>query len=76
MLVCVSLPEINIQSFTHDSVEDAITALKLQQKYKELQDEGEDKVQATIKEMYEFGRKCQWKIPDVDENYDEQVAFL
>ncbi|XP_048246742.1 PAN2-PAN3 deadenylation complex catalytic subunit Pan2-like isoform X1 [Haliotis rufescens] len=68
--------KINIQSFTHDSVEDAITALKLQQKYKELQDEGEDKVQGTIKEMYEFGRKCQWKIPDVDENYDEQVAFL
>ncbi|XP_041365358.1 PAN2-PAN3 deadenylation complex catalytic subunit Pan2-like isoform X2 [Gigantopelta aegis] len=70
--------KINIQSDTHDSVEDARTALQLYKLYKDLKDEGGDKLQATIKEMYEFGRKCQWKIPNVEEEdmIDEQISFL
>ena len=37
-----------------------------------------DKVRKTIKEMYEYGRKNQWKIPDVEEEQlqDDTVAFL
>lgn len=57
----------NIQSSTHDSVEDANTALQLYDKYQEIAAEGSDKIRAAIKEMYEVGRKDQWKIPDVEE---------
>ncbi|KAK2184756.1 hypothetical protein NP493_254g03005 [Ridgeia piscesae] len=56
---------INIQSTSHDSIEDARTALKLYHKYKELIAEGKE-VQAAIKEMYEKGRALQWKIPEED----------
>lgn len=37
-----------------------------------------DKVRKTIKEMYEYGRKNLWKIPDVEEEtlQDDSVAFL
>ncbi|KAK6190508.1 hypothetical protein SNE40_002365 [Patella caerulea] len=69
--------KLNIQSFTHDSVEDARTALRLYLKYKELDDESKEKVQASIKEMYEVGRKTQWKIPDIEEDsVDTAVALL
>ncbi|XP_062586569.1 PAN2-PAN3 deadenylation complex catalytic subunit PAN2-like [Saccostrea cucullata] len=56
-----------IQSSTHDSVEDANTALQLYDKYQEVASEGSDKIRAVIKEMYDVGRKDQWKIPDVDD---------
>ncbi|KAL4222806.1 poly(A)-specific ribonuclease [Mactra antiquata] len=69
--------KINIQSVTHDSVEDARTALQLYLKYQELSKEGMDKVRKVIKEMYEFGRKNQWKISDLEEITDDSaVAFL
>ena len=63
---------------THDSVEDARTALQLYLKYQEMSKEGMDKVRKTIKEMYDYGRKNQWKIPDVEEEplQDDTVAFL
>ena len=63
---------------THDSVEDARTALHLYLKYQEMSQTGMDKVRKTIKEMYEYGRKNQWKIPDVEEEVlqDDTVAFL
>jgi len=60
-----SVAGINIQSTSHDSIEDARTALKLYHKYKELIAEGKE-VQAAIKEMYEKGRALQWKIPEED----------
>lgn len=68
--------ELKIQSFTHDSVEDARTALQLYEKYQEMSQEGMDTVRARIKEMYEFGRKVQWKIPEVEEEADSQLAEL
>ena len=62
---------------THDSSEDARTALQLYLKYQEMSKEGMDKVRKTIKEMYEYGRKNQWKIPDVEEEQqDDAIAFL
>ncbi|KAL5006813.1 hypothetical protein ScPMuIL_015619 [Solemya velum] len=73
----------NIQSFTHDSVEDARTALQLYLKYKEMSEEGMENVRAAIKEMYECGRKNQWKIPDEEDDcldvmnvIDNQIAYL
>ncbi|ESO96381.1 hypothetical protein LOTGIDRAFT_143977 [Lottia gigantea] len=60
--------KLNIQSFTHDSVEDARTALRLYLKYQEIAEDSKEKVQATIKEMYEIGRKTQWKIPDIEDD--------
>jgi len=40
--------------------------------------DGMDKVRSTIKEMYEEGRKIQWKIPDMEEedSTEEQTALL
>ncbi|XP_033111118.1 PAN2-PAN3 deadenylation complex catalytic subunit PAN2-like [Anneissia japonica] len=60
--------KLNIQSETHDSIEDARTALLLYQKYLEGSDNGNDKVswKATLKELYEQGRKLNWKIPEPD----------
>lgn len=69
--------KINIQSATHDSVEDARTAIQLHRKYQEFAKEGSDHVRAKIKEMYDYGRKIQWKIPDIEEeDADNQVAML
>lgn len=59
--------EINIQSFIYDFVEDVNTALQLYDKYQEIVVEGSDKIRVVIKEMYEVGRKDQWKIFDVEE---------
>ncbi|ELU03678.1 hypothetical protein CAPTEDRAFT_225482 [Capitella teleta] len=53
-----------IQSDMHDSIEDARTALRLYHKYQEMCKEGMDMVRETLKEMYETGRKLQWKVTD------------
>ncbi|KAK3589026.1 hypothetical protein CHS0354_007971 [Potamilus streckersoni] len=69
--------KLNIQSATHDSVEDARTALHLYFKYQEMSKEGMDRVRATINEMYEFGRKNQWKISEIEEdNVEDTIAVL
>ncbi|KAH3783339.1 hypothetical protein DPMN_161276, partial [Dreissena polymorpha] len=71
--------KLTIQSVTHDSVEDARTALQLYMKYQELSKEGMDQVRRVIREMYDFGRKNQWKITsDMGEetSEDSAVAFL
>ncbi|XP_012943481.1 PAN2-PAN3 deadenylation complex catalytic subunit Pan2 isoform X2 [Aplysia californica] len=68
--------KINIQSYTHDSAEDARTALQLCLLYKDLQKEDKEKVLSTIKEMYEAGRKISWKIPDVAGEEISEADFL
>ncbi|KAH9513218.1 poly(A)-specific ribonuclease [Bulinus truncatus] len=66
--------KINIQSYTHDSVEDARTALQLYLEHQRLKDEGQDKVLAAIKELYEVGRKISWVIPDVAHVAGEDIG--
>lgn len=51
---------LNIQSETHDSVEDAKTALALYHKYKELETTG--CAQEAIEELYKAGKDCGWKV--------------
>ncbi|KPM02511.1 ubiquitin specific protease-like protein 1 [Sarcoptes scabiei] len=53
---------INIQSETHDSIEDAKTALALFEKYKEL--EQQNCAKEAIENLYQIGKETGWKIPD------------
>lgn len=55
---------MNIQSVVHDSIEDARTALRLYHKYQEMCKDGMDKVREALKELYETGRRLQWKVPE------------
>ncbi|GFR94879.1 PAB-dependent poly(A)-specific ribonuclease subunit PAN2 [Elysia marginata] len=67
--------KINIQSYTHDSIEDAYTAFQLYQEHLKLKESGQDKVISIIKELYEAGRKIGWKIPDIaEEDISEEAA--
>ncbi|KAI4200031.1 MAG: hypothetical protein LQ346_002462 [Caloplaca aetnensis] len=52
----------DIQSGNHDSIEDALTALKLWRKYEEYQDAGV--VERIIDEIYTAGRKLNYKVPE------------
>ncbi|KAL9037628.1 MAG: hypothetical protein Q9180_003610 [Flavoplaca navasiana] len=52
----------NIQSETHDSIEDAFTALKLWRKYQEFEDAGI--LEKMIDEIYTAGRKWNYKVPE------------
>lgn len=52
---------LKIQSVTHDSIEDARTALQLYQRYQEIEVKGN--VTATLKELYEVGERLQWQVP-------------
>lgn len=53
---------LNIQSETHDSIEDAKTALALYHKYKELEMNSCSK--EAIENLYQIGKECGWKIPN------------
>jgi len=53
---------ISIQEDTHDSIEDARTALKLHSKYKDLTGD-QIAFQDVLKNLYEEGRKYGWKVP-------------
>lgn len=53
---------LTIQSETHDSTEDANTALQLYRKYEELSARGEFK--NVLRQVYEHGRKSGWQIGD------------
>uniref|UniRef100_A0A8B9HHP0 Poly(A) specific ribonuclease subunit PAN2 n=1 Tax=Astyanax mexicanus TaxID=7994 RepID=A0A8B9HHP0_ASTMX len=58
--------ELNIQGETHDSIEDARTALQLYRKYLDLSRGGQDEFRKVLKGLYEKGRKLDWKVPDAD----------
>uniref|UniRef100_A0A7N6BYD4 PAN2-PAN3 deadenylation complex catalytic subunit PAN2 n=1 Tax=Anabas testudineus TaxID=64144 RepID=A0A7N6BYD4_ANATE len=59
--------DLNIQGETHDSIEDARTALQLYRKYLELsRGGGNDEVRKVLKGLYEKGRQLDWKVPDSD----------
>ncbi len=56
-------PDLNIQGETHDSIEDARTALQLYRKYLELsRGGGTDEVRKVLKGLYEKGRQLDWKV--------------
>lgn len=56
---------IRIQEDTHDSSEDARTALQLYHRYQEL--ESEKKLTESLHRLYETGRNYNWVIPDKGE---------
>eukprot|EP00004_Rigifila_ramosa_P020148 TRINITY_DN5215_c0_g1_i1.p1 TRINITY_DN5215_c0_g1~~TRINITY_DN5215_c0_g1_i1.p1 ORF type:complete len:1249 (-),score=222.22 TRINITY_DN5215_c0_g1_i1:10-3603(-) len=55
----------DIQEHTHDSVEDARTALALYEKYLELEHEGEAAVEAAITRLYEIGHETHWQMAEI-----------
>ena len=51
---------IKIQSETHDSIEDAKTALSLYRKFVELKEH--NRVEEAIEELYDAGRNSGWEV--------------
>lgn len=58
--------DLKIQGETHDSIEDARTALQLYRKYMELSNGGlePEEFRKVLKGLYEKGRKMDWKVPE------------
>jgi len=54
------LLNLDIQTETHDSIEDAKTALLLYHKYKQLQ--SQNTLKQTLHEIYRVGRTCNWEL--------------
>ncbi|CAG0884364.1 unnamed protein product [Cyprideis torosa] len=52
---------LKIQSETHDSIEDARTALKLYRKYQSLEAAGD--VSKALHDLYTVGKELKWRIP-------------
>ncbi|CAG0913799.1 unnamed protein product [Notodromas monacha] len=53
-----------IQSFNHDSIEDARAALDLHRHYEKLVSEGD--IDSMLRNLYAVGRERNWKVPGVD----------
>lgn len=67
--VYINISELKIQSVTHDSIEDARTALALYQKYCDLKASGE--LVMALQGLYQAGKKAQWKVPGEEEEEDQ-----
>ena len=53
--------DCNIQGVVHDSIEDAVTALRLYKKY--LQLKAEDRLIEALNGLYDRGKDMNWKTP-------------
>ena len=58
---------------THDSIEDARTALKLYHKYQEMTKDSMDTFRKSMIDLYDKGRTLQWKIPDGKEEKESSA---
>ena len=58
------ITDIKIQAGTHDSAEDAYTALKLYNKYRELLRAGDYVIEEELEILYETGRQYNWQVPE------------
>jgi len=58
--LCAYLLGIDIQSETHDSIEDSRTALQLYAKYCELKERGI--LAEALQEIYRYGRTNNWEV--------------
>lgn len=79
--ICLSLLfclDLKIQGETHDSIEDARTALQLYRKYMELSTGGlePEEFRKVLKGLYEKGRKMDWKVPEPDGQSSPKSKFL
>ncbi|KAA8591340.1 hypothetical protein FQN60_002283 [Etheostoma spectabile] len=71
------LVHLSIQGETHDSIEDARTALQLYRKYLELsRGGGNDEVRKVLKGLYEKGRQMDWKVPESDTGDGQGAAVF
>lgn len=62
----------NIQTDTHDSIEDALSALKLYKEFQSLESEG--KFDAKLEELYREGRQYNFKPPQLQEAVSAPVT--
>lgn len=70
--------DLKIQGETHDSTEDARTALQLYRKYLELSKNATepDDFRKVLKGLYEKGRKMDWKVPEPDSQSSPKNAAV
>jgi len=54
--------EATIQGVTHDSIEDAVTSLRLYKKYMEMKKE--NTIVENLNKMYDVGKELNWKVPE------------
>lgn len=57
----------NRQHDTHDSIEDARTALHIYSRHVELMAQGQVAVDEAIHELYRIGRETNWEVPETTE---------
>lgn len=60
--ISITIAGLTIQSETHDSTEDANTALQLYRKYEQFSAKGE--FRKVLKQLYDDGRKSGWKVEE------------